>query len=986
MPATDLERLVVQLEATSQKLDNQITATARNIDRRLGEIEKRSELMRTRVESSFAAAGANAVKKFTNALLATGAVVAVERFVASIVTLAEGIKHTSDVTGVSTDNLQAWAIAARRAGVDSESFSTGLERFTSNFGKAKEGNKQLQAEFKRLGIDLRGDVNQALLTLSDRLHNTEDLSKRASVVTALFGRGMANLTPFISQGSGALQQWVKDLKAQGLIISSDLFPKIDEMKNKWEDLKTKLEVAAAPALIAFFDEFSKFTGDLNSPAFQNALANFAKLMAEIAATAAKLAPFLPAIAGAFVGGRLAGAPGALIGAVAGGVAGQQAGFSPISKEDQLAQLEARAAQLQRETSTFNGKPFYEAIFGNSAQTATKLKELSALEQKIREIKQEAGVTPTPKGGTPTGKGLPPNVFAPVGGDQAARLAAEAQARADAYARLRVEQARANEQQVAADDQLHVELLKGLAGYHDAVQKEIDDELEAKLKAIDEEVAAKVTALGKLKGLSKQELQDDLDAIHETAAAQRSAVEAAAQARSFENSGGAVVRDATARARELIQGYQDETDSLGKLGGELARIQFIQEAFNEAKKQDKTLTDAETAAIYKQADAVAAAAQKAHDAAKAMQDNIAVADEFRSGLEDVFAAGLKGWKAMEQAAGNFLQQMAETILKTYVLKPLLENLFGEQGTPLGGIIGEALGVGGAKGPTGKVGDPVNVHVDNLGGAGGSANPIQDLLDSLGGAVGDIGQTGGPNLSGSKSLGSTVEGGTTGASDAAKILADGMQQGGKTAATTIGDAMDTSGKSLGDLLTSVFKSGGDLLSSIFDGLGSLLGGGGGGGGGILGSLFGSLGSLFGGSAASASIAELPAELVPLLFGKGGVMTPRGARNLRRFGSGGVSQPSTEGAIFAEKGIEAAVPLPDGRSIPVTLTFPKVLAGPKTPQIIVNQTVNADRSILADDVWRKIEKSKAEAISIGSQRGAQTALKGQPARDRNFKRLGT
>ncbi len=57
----------------------------------------------------------------------------------------------------------------------------------------------------------------------------------------------------------------------------------------------------------------------------------------------------------------------------------------------------------------------------------------------------------------------------------------------------------------------------------------------------------------------------------------------------------------------------------------------------------------------------------------------------------------------------------------------------------------------------------------------------------------------------------------------------------------------------------------------------------------------------------------------FADGGVMVPgKGPRNLPRFARGGVSRSA---AIFGEAGPEAAVPLPDGRRIPVELRMPEM-----------------------------------------------------------------
>jgi len=60
----------------------------------------------------------------------------------------------------------------------------------------------------------------------------------------------------------------------------------------------------------------------------------------------------------------------------------------------------------------------------------------------------------------------------------------------------------------------------------------------------------------------------------------------------------------------------------------------------------------------------------------------------------------------------------------------------------------------------------------------------------------------------------------------------------------------------------------------------------------------------------------------FAEGGVMTPQGPRLLPRYATGGVARSM---AIFGEAGPEAAVPLPDGRRIPVDLRAP---AAPQIP----------------------------------------------------------
>lgn len=87
--------------------------------------------------------------------------------------------------------------------------------------------------------------------------------------------------------------------------------------------------------------------------------------------------------------------------------------------------------------------------------------------------------------------------------------------------------------------------------------------------------------------------------------------------------------------------------------------------------------------------------------------------------------------------------------------------------------------------------------------------------------------------------------------------------------------------------------------------ILGGAFGGGGGNFSSAFGGGGPTFNPGAFS----------MPSLMATGGVMSSNGVVPLKRYAAGGVAK-SPQMAIYGERGPEAFVPLPDGRSIPVKL----------------------------------------------------------------------
>lgn len=97
-------------------------------------------------------------------------------------------------------------------------------------------------------------------------------------------------------------------------------------------------------------------------------------------------------------------------------------------------------------------------------------------------------------------------------------------------------------------------------------------------------------------------------------------------------------------------------------------------------------------------------------------------------------------------------------------------------------------------------------------------------------------------------------------------------------------------------------------------------------LTGALGKGLTGMFGGGLTGTSVSALTAgdlagnlsTALPFLsaFAGGGVMTDYGPLELRKYASGGIAN-SPQLALYGEAGTEAYVPLPDGRSIPVTMT---------------------------------------------------------------------
>jgi hypothetical protein len=162
-----------------------------------------------------------------------------------------------------------------------------------------------------------------------------------------------------------------------------------------------------------------------------------------------------------------------------------------------------------------------------------------------------------------------------------------------------------------------------------------------------------------------------------------------------------------------------------------------------------------------------------------------------------------------------------------------------------------------------------------------------------------------------------------------------------------------KNIQERLGSIFGENGTLskafntiktsLSSIFSGVGSS---GGSSSGGIFSSLLGLAGSFFSGGASagasSSAVSTVASSGIGMFnsfaFANGGIMSDYGALKLNKYAKGGIAN-SPQVAVFGEGRMnEAFVPLPDGRSIPVSM---KGSSGQPVNNISINITVNSDGS---------------------------------------------
>ena len=135
------------------------------------------------------------------------------------------IGKTASRTGIATDTLQAFQLAALESGTTIEQAQKGLEKFARSIGDARRGLKTQQDIFKDLGVAIES-TDGSTRAFEDILKDTADaVSKfsneadRATVLANLFGRAGIQFTEIFADGANGFELFINRARDLGIILS-----------------------------------------------------------------------------------------------------------------------------------------------------------------------------------------------------------------------------------------------------------------------------------------------------------------------------------------------------------------------------------------------------------------------------------------------------------------------------------------------------------------------------------------------------------------------------------------------------------------------------------------------------------------------------------------------------------------------------------------------------------------------------------------------
>lgn len=240
---------------------------------------------------------------------------------------ADTILTEAKVTGMSTEQLQAYHYAAEQLDTSLETVTRSQTKNLKSMQSAAKGTGDAFDAYTRLGISVADadgrlrDANTVYWEAIDALGKIEDETERDALGMTLFGKSAKELNPLIEAGSARLAELTEEAHSMGAVLSEETLQELGHLDDSMQQLKSggtalknQLGTVLRPEMQGFVDDLNGLLGEM-STGIEQADGDWDKISAILSdgadRAAAILANFVPKVLETVGDGVLAVA-GALI--------------------------------------------------------------------------------------------------------------------------------------------------------------------------------------------------------------------------------------------------------------------------------------------------------------------------------------------------------------------------------------------------------------------------------------------------------------------------------------------------------------------------------------------------------------------------------------------------------------------------------------------------------------------------------------------------
>ena len=153
----------------------------------------------------------------------------------------------SIVTGIDTQTYQALQYAENLVDVSVSTMTGSLTKLMQNMRAARDGNEEMAASFRDLGIEITnsdGTLRESydvMLEVIDALGQMEAGTERDATATQILGKSAQELNPLINAGSKALAEYGEQAEKTGYILNESQIKKLAEVDDAYQEVQLTID-------------------------------------------------------------------------------------------------------------------------------------------------------------------------------------------------------------------------------------------------------------------------------------------------------------------------------------------------------------------------------------------------------------------------------------------------------------------------------------------------------------------------------------------------------------------------------------------------------------------------------------------------------------------------------------------------------------------------------------------------------------------------
>lgn len=166
---------------------------------------------------------------------------AVAGMVMKVTDSMSAIEDSSQRAGMSAEEYQKFAYAAKLSGVEAESLEKLMIKQQKAFTDAAEGGTAASEAYERLGIDITNiSSGEAFDQVLAKLADSKDITERNAIANDIFGKSYAELTPLLNEGSAGIAALKAEAEAMGGVMSNESVASAEAFGDTLDTLKTAM--------------------------------------------------------------------------------------------------------------------------------------------------------------------------------------------------------------------------------------------------------------------------------------------------------------------------------------------------------------------------------------------------------------------------------------------------------------------------------------------------------------------------------------------------------------------------------------------------------------------------------------------------------------------------------------------------------------------------------------------------------------------------